>query len=55
MNVAMTHRRKLLIVGDSATLAGHPFYRRMIEYFSVKPSGPIGPCGKMRISRRSAS
>ena len=27
MNVAMTRaRRKLLMVGDSATLAGHPFY-----------------------------
>jgi superfamily I DNA and/or RNA helicase len=36
MNVAMTRaRRKLLIVGDSATLAGHPFYRRMIEYFET--------------------
>ncbi len=34
MNVAMTRaRRKLLIVGDSATLSGHPFYRRMIDYF----------------------
>ena len=34
MNVAMTRaRRKLLVVGDSATLASHPFYRRMIEYF----------------------
>ena len=34
MNVAMTRaRRKLLVIGDSATLAGHPFYRRMIEYF----------------------
>ncbi|MGA2621120.1 MAG: AAA domain-containing protein, partial [Thermoguttaceae bacterium] len=34
MNVAMTRaRRKLLLAGDSATLAGHPFYRRMIEYF----------------------
>jgi superfamily I DNA and/or RNA helicase len=34
MNVAMTRaRRKLLMVGDSATLSGHPFYRRMIEYF----------------------
>ena len=26
-------RRKLLVVGDSATLAGDPFYQRMIEYF----------------------
>jgi DNA polymerase III delta prime subunit len=34
MNVAMTRaRRKLLVVGDSATLSGHPFYRRMIDYF----------------------
>ncbi|HSV98899.1 MAG TPA: AAA domain-containing protein [Sedimentisphaerales bacterium] len=34
MNVAMTRaRRKLLVVGDSATLSAHPFYRRMIEYF----------------------
>jgi superfamily I DNA and/or RNA helicase len=34
MNVAMTRaRRKLLMVGDSATLSAHPFYRRAIEYF----------------------
>jgi superfamily I DNA and/or RNA helicase len=34
MNVAMTRaRRKLLMVGDSATLSVHPFYRRAIEYF----------------------
>ncbi|NQT11219.1 MAG: AAA family ATPase, partial [Planctomycetes bacterium] len=34
MNVAMTRaRRKLLVVGDSATVSGHPFYRRMVEYF----------------------
>lgn len=34
MNVAMTRaRRKLLVIGDSATLSGNPFYRRMIEYF----------------------
>src|SRR5208337_4152224 len=33
MNVAMTRaRRKLLIVGDSATLGGHPFYARLLEY-----------------------
>jgi predicted DNA helicase len=36
MNVAMTRaRRKLLVVGDSATLSNHPFYRRMIEYFDA--------------------
>ena len=36
MNVAMTRaRRKLLVVGDSATLSAHPFYRRMIEYFDA--------------------
>jgi predicted DNA helicase len=34
MNVAITRaRRKLLMVGDSATLSSHPFYRRMIDYF----------------------
>jgi ATP-dependent RNA/DNA helicase IGHMBP2 len=33
MNVAMTRaRRKLLIVGDSATLGGNPFYSRLLEY-----------------------
>jgi ATP-dependent RNA/DNA helicase IGHMBP2 len=33
MNVAMTRaRRKLLMVGDSATLGGHAFYRRLLEY-----------------------
>jgi len=36
MNVAMTRaRRKLLMVGDSATLSAHPFYHRMIEYFDT--------------------
>ena len=34
MNVALTRaRRKLIVIGDSATLSGDPFYRRMIEYF----------------------
>jgi superfamily I DNA and/or RNA helicase len=33
MNVAMTRaRRRLLVVGDSATLAAHPFYARLIEH-----------------------
>jgi superfamily I DNA and/or RNA helicase len=34
MNVALTRaRRKLLVIGDSATLAAHPFYQRLVEYF----------------------
>jgi hypothetical protein len=34
MNVALTRaRRKLLVVGDSATLASHPFYQALFEYF----------------------
>jgi superfamily I DNA and/or RNA helicase len=34
MNVALTRARgKLLVVGDSATLAAHPFYQRLFEYF----------------------
>jgi ATP-dependent RNA/DNA helicase IGHMBP2 len=34
MNVALTRaRRKLLVIGDSATLAAHPFYQRLFEYF----------------------
>jgi ATP-dependent RNA/DNA helicase IGHMBP2 len=33
-NVALTRaRRKLIVIGDSATLAAHPFYARMLEYF----------------------
>jgi superfamily I DNA and/or RNA helicase len=33
-NVALTRaRRKLLLVGDSATLSVHPFYQRLFEYF----------------------
>jgi ATP-dependent RNA/DNA helicase IGHMBP2 len=34
MNVALTRaRRRLLVVGDSATLAAHPFYERLLAYF----------------------
>lgn len=34
MNVALTRaRRKLLVVGDSATLGAHPFYERLFSYF----------------------
>ena len=36
MNVALTRaRRKLIVIGDSATLAGHPFYQRLLEYFEL--------------------
>jgi len=33
-NVALTRaRRKLIVIGDSATLGGHPFYAAMLRYF----------------------
>jgi predicted DNA helicase len=36
MNVAMTRaRRKLLLIGDTATLCSHPFYQRLIEYLET--------------------
>jgi ATP-dependent RNA/DNA helicase IGHMBP2 len=36
MNVALTRaRRKLIVVGDSATLAVHPFYAAVLEYFQL--------------------
>lgn len=34
MNVALTRaRRKLVVIGDGATLSAHPFYARLFEYF----------------------
>ncbi len=34
MNVALTRaRRKLILIGDSATIGPHPFYARLLEYF----------------------
>lgn len=34
MNVALTRaRRKLIVIGDSATVTSHPFYQRMVSYF----------------------
>jgi superfamily I DNA and/or RNA helicase len=36
MNVALTRaRRKLLVVGDSATLSAHPFYQSLLEYMEA--------------------
>ena len=33
-NVAFTRaRRKLIVIGDSATLSNHPFYQRMLTHF----------------------
>lgn len=33
MNVALTRaRRKLIVIGDSATIGGHPFYARWLDY-----------------------
>lgn len=34
MNVALTRaRRKLIVIGDSATITSDPFYQRMVTYF----------------------
>jgi len=34
MNVALTRaRRKLIVIGDSATITTHPFYQRLVNYF----------------------
>jgi len=36
MNVALTRaRRKLVVIGDSATISCHPFYGRLLEYFDA--------------------
>ena len=36
MNVALTRARRLLLVtSDSATLACHTFYQRLLEYFEA--------------------
>jgi ATP-dependent RNA/DNA helicase IGHMBP2 len=37
MNVALTRaRRKLIVFGDSSTLANHDFYLRLLEYFEME-------------------
>ncbi|MCA9247448.1 MAG: AAA family ATPase [Planctomycetales bacterium] len=36
MNVALTRaRRKLIVIGDSATIGGHEFYRELLDYFET--------------------
>lgn len=36
MNVALTRaRRKLIVIGDSATISAHPFYEQLLEYFDL--------------------
>lgn len=37
MNVALTRaRRKLIVIGDSATISSDPFYGRLLEYFESR-------------------
>ena len=37
MNVALTRpRRKLIVIGDSSTLANHDFYLRLLNYFEAE-------------------
>jgi ATP-dependent RNA/DNA helicase IGHMBP2 len=39
MNVALTRaRRKLIVIGDSATIGAHPFYAALLEYFEAMGS-----------------
>ncbi|HNO31737.1 MAG TPA: AAA domain-containing protein, partial [Anaerolineales bacterium] len=34
MNVALTRaKRKLIVIGDSATITTHPFYEKLVKYF----------------------
>ena len=36
MNVAMTRaRRRLMMVGDTATIGNHEFYQRLLEHFDA--------------------
>ena len=42
MNVALTRaRRKLIVVGDSATLGGHKFYAAMLLQLNVGPAEAV--------------
>jgi superfamily I DNA and/or RNA helicase len=43
MNVAMTRAKKLLVmVGDSATIGGHDFYEKLLEYVETNGSYQTG-------------
>ncbi len=59
MNVALTRaRRKLLVIGDSATLSCHPFYEGLFDYYaSIGASLGLGRRGalRQRLSTRSAA
>ncbi|MCC7117629.1 MAG: AAA family ATPase [Anaerolineales bacterium] len=36
MNVALTRaKRKLIVIGDSSTIAAHPFYEKLVKYFEA--------------------
>ncbi len=36
-NVALTRaRRKLIVIGDSATIGAHAFYARLMEHFEMQ-------------------
>ena len=47
MNVALTRaRRKLIVIGDSATLGHHEFFRRLLDYFeSIDAYGTVWETG----------
>jgi superfamily I DNA and/or RNA helicase len=39
MNVALTRaRKKLIVIGDSATIGGDSFYQEMLQFFEVQES-----------------
>jgi len=51
MNVALTRaRRKLIVIGDSATITSHAFYRRMLTY--LRPSAHIIRSGNITSKKK---
>jgi superfamily I DNA and/or RNA helicase len=39
MNVALTRaRKKLIVIGDSATIGGDSFYQEMLQFFELQES-----------------